>query len=235
MSTVAQQVHPEEVPSMAFALPPDILLSALMSSRLCHDLVGPIGAVNNGVELLAEADAEMRGEAESLIAKSAGQAIHRLGFFRLAYGGAAKSTITSEMARDAATAYFADSKIELLWDETIDAEDAELHTCILKLCLNLTMLAGDTLARGGTMRLKIAGSAAAPEIAINCEGPMATMPEAAVELLAQGGSGDLSIVSQLDARKIHPFVTGALANILGMVVNVPVNGPKAIEVNARKA
>lgn len=235
MSIVAQQVAPGEMPTMQFALPPEFLLSSLLSSRLCHDLVGPIGAVNNGVELLADADAEMRAEAESLIGKSAGQAIHRLGFFRIAYGGAAKSTITSEMARDAATAFFADSKIDLLWDETIDVENVERHTAILKLSLNLAMLAGDTLARGGSMRLKLSGTCAAPDIAVVCDGPMATMPDASVDVLAQGCSGDLSIVSELDARKIHPFVTGAFAALLGLVVKVPVNGPKQIEVSARQA
>ena len=91
MSIVAQAVHPGEVANMPFVLPTDLLMSALLSSRLCHDLVGPIGAVNNGVELMADSDDEMRAEAESLIAKSAGQAIHRLGFFRLAYGGTATS------------------------------------------------------------------------------------------------------------------------------------------------
>ena len=64
----------------------EIELAALLSARLCHDLAGPVGAVNNGAELLSDGDADGMEDARDLISSCAGQAVRRLRFFRLAYG-----------------------------------------------------------------------------------------------------------------------------------------------------
>src|SRR3954468_5609680 len=93
----------------------DIRVVELLSSRLCHELISPVGAINNGVELIEEMGAEMADEAIGLIAHSADQASRRLRLLRLAYGtaGSDKSNLT-EVAQ-AADGYFAGGKIKLEW------------------------------------------------------------------------------------------------------------------------
>lgn len=127
-------------------------LIALISSRLCHDLAGAIGAVNNGVELLAEeADAAMREEAIGLIAQSAQDAARRLSFFRLALGASGSlqdGMNLLELAR-VAKAYFAGGKVSL----NLPQQDADIPKALGKALLLGLSLAGSALPRGGSLTL----------------------------------------------------------------------------------
>lgn len=127
-------------------------LVALICSRLCHDLAGSIGAVNNGVELLAEeTDAAMREEAIGLIAQSASDAARRLSFFRLALG--ASGSISEPMAYTefsrVAKAYFDGGKLSLLLPSTAAPLPKPLGKALL---LGLS-LAAQALPRGGSLSL----------------------------------------------------------------------------------
>jgi histidine phosphotransferase ChpT len=94
----------------------DIRVAELLCSRLCHELVSPVGAINNGVELIEEMGEDMAEEAIALISHSAGQAARRLRLLRLAYGAAGgEGAVGFADAQQAATAYFADGKISLDW------------------------------------------------------------------------------------------------------------------------
>ncbi|WP_300295046.1 histidine phosphotransferase family protein [Ferrovibrio sp.] len=142
-------------------------LVALICSRLCHDLAGSIGAVNNGVELLAEeTDAMMREEAIGLIAQSANDAARRLAFFRLALG--ASGGVQDPMALDelsrVAHSYFAGGRLSLV----LPRDNVELPKPLGKALLLGLALAGQALPRGGTMTLARAGDG----WAIRAEGTM---------------------------------------------------------------
>lgn len=130
----------------------DLDLVALICSRLCHDLAGSIGAVNNGVELLAEeTDAAMRDEAIGLIAQSASDAARRLGFFRLALGASgstAEPMAYGELAR-VAKAYFGGGKLSLLLPNLEESVPKPLGKALL---LGLS-LAAEALPRGGSLSL----------------------------------------------------------------------------------
>lgn len=135
---------------------PDLV--ALICSRLCHDLAGSIGAVNNGVELLAEeTDAAMREEAIGLIAQSAGDAARRLSFFRLALG--ASGNMSEPMAyaefTRVARAYFDGGKLSLLLPATTEPLPKPLGKALL---LGLS-LAAQALPRGGSLSLVKDGAA----------------------------------------------------------------------------
>lgn len=135
---------------------PDLV--ALICSRLCHDLAGSIGAVNNGVELLAEeTDAAMREEAIGLIAQSASDAARRLSFFRLALG--ASGSMNEPMAyaefSRVAKAYFDGGKLSLLLPATTDPLPKPLGKALL-LALSL---AAQALPRGGSLSLGRDGAA----------------------------------------------------------------------------
>lgn len=149
-------------------------LVALICSRLCHDLAGAIGAVNNGVELLGEeTDAGMREEAIGLIAQSARDAAKRLAFFRLALGASGslqEGMNLLELAR-VAQAYFAGGKLAL----TLPQQDAEIPKALGKALLLGLSLAGGALPRGGTLTLTPEGKG----WSIRGEGAMLRWSEAA--------------------------------------------------------
>jgi histidine phosphotransferase ChpT len=140
--------------------------ASLLCSRLCHDLLSPVGALNNGIELMAdEHDPDMRARCLDLLAESARASANKLKFFRLAFGAAGGfgDAIDSREAKSAIEGlYGADGKIELGW---MVAEPALRKTAI-KVLLNLTLIAGDALVRGGRIDIAAEG----PEIVIRAEG-----------------------------------------------------------------
>ncbi len=164
-------------------------LASLLCSRLCHDLMSPVGALNNGIELLAdEQDPDMRDKCLELLADSARASANKLKFFRLAFGaaGAFGEEIDTHEAHAALAGLFgAERRIELGWMVAGD----RLPKGAAKLLLNLAMLAGDALVRGG--RLDVGGESrdGAIELVIRAEGPRILLDPALRETLAEGGSG----------------------------------------------
>lgn len=157
-------------------------LIALICSRLCHDLAGSIGAVNNGVELLAEeTDQAMREEAFGLIAQSAQDAARRLAFFRLALGasgGVEEPMGFMELSRVAQN-YFAGGKIVLRLPTT----DAPLPKPLAKAVLLGLLLAAQALPRGGQLHLQQNGGG----WQITGNGAMLRWPDAVAAALSETG------------------------------------------------
>jgi histidine phosphotransferase ChpT len=140
--------------------------ASLLCSRLCHDLLSPIGALNNGLELLAdETDPEMRERCMELLAESARASANKLKFFRLAFGAAGGfgELISTSDARTAIEALHVDDKVKLGW--MVDAN--ALPKVSMKVLLNLALIAGDALVRGGQLDIAAEGS----EIVVRAEGP----------------------------------------------------------------
>ena len=104
--------------------------ASLLCSRLCHDLLSPVGALNNGIELLAdEHDPEMRARCLDLLAESARASANKLKFFRLAFGAAGgfADVVDTREARVAIEGLFgADGRIQLGWmvDEPVMSKAA---------------------------------------------------------------------------------------------------------------
>ncbi|MCJ8190004.1 histidine phosphotransferase family protein [Sphingomicrobium aestuariivivum] len=164
--------------------------AALLCSRLCHDLMSPVGALNNGVELLAdEHDAEMRERVIELIGESAAATANKLKFFRLAFGAAGGfgSEIDTGEAKAALAGLFgAEKRIELGWmvDEPRLPKDA------VKLLLNLAMIAGDALVRGGKLDVGAERRGEEIELVIRAEGPRLIVDPAIRAVLEGAGEGD---------------------------------------------
>jgi len=152
---------------------PDPLdLSALLASKVCHDLINPIGALTTGLEVLEEeSDAELRAEAMRLIEVSAKKAVAGLAFARLAYGagGAYGSEVSLDQARAAARELFAFVKADLDWA----AAPVDTAKMVCKAVATLAVAAADCVPRGGTVRVEGDGN----EIRIRAEGPKARLPE----------------------------------------------------------
>lgn len=163
-------------------------LASLLCSRLCHDLMSPVGALNNGIELLAdETDPDMQEKCLELLADSARATANKLKFFRLAFGagGGFADEIDTREAEAALEGLFGDGKVEFGWV----VEDEKLPKGAIRLLLNLALLAGDALVRGGRLDVGAERGSGGIEIAVRAEGPRVLLDPALRETLATGGKG----------------------------------------------
>ena len=198
-------------------------LVALLCSRMCHDVISPVGAIVNGLEVLEdENDAAMHGFALDLIRKSARQASARLQFARLAFGaaGSAGASIDLGDAEQVARGLFQDDKVALTWS----APRARLPKNKVKLLLNLLITAMNAIPRGGVMAVAatgVAGLGEAPTVAftLKAKGLNARIPPHAEALLA--GVPESGTV---DAHGVQTYYVGLLARTAGMRVSLSIHG-----------
>ena len=194
----------------------DLTLAALLCSRLCHDLIGSIAAVKNGVELIAEHDDKaLVDEAQKLIALSAGEAVRRVQFCRLAFGAAGGIGAADDLAeaRRVAEGLTFGGKVELRWDAAIDTTTS-IGVDPVKLALNMLLLAIEALPRGGTAGVTIA-AAEDMDIVVTAVGKGARLVDASRRAL----TGQLA-ADDLDARSAQPYYAAALATALGASIEV---------------
>lgn len=132
----------------------DMEFSALLCSRLCHDLISPVGAIANGLEILDdENDDRMRAEVMTLLAKSAEITAAKLKFFRLSFGAAGGfgEKIPLSEAEAAVRGLYAAGNIDLVWKSDVGIMDKNA----LKAMLNMVLVAGESLVRGGRLLVEI--------------------------------------------------------------------------------
>lgn len=181
-------------------------LASLLCSRLCHDLMSPVGALNNGLELLAdEQDPDMREKCQELLADSARATANKLKFFRLAFGAAGGfgEQIDTHEAEAALQGLFgADRRIELGW--MVDSD--KLPKGAAKLLLNLAMIAGDALVRGGRLDVGAENRDGEIELVIRAEGPRILLDPTLRRMLVNG-DGDGAI----EPRAAGAWLAHALA------------------------
>ncbi len=214
--------------SAAVALDP-LDLAALLCSRVCHDLISPTGAIVNGLEVLEEkqSDEETKTFALDLIKKSAKTASARLQFCRLAFGAAGSATAQIDLgdAENMARAFIEDDKTKLTWN----LPRVLLPKNRVKLLLNMLIIAGQTIPRGGTLTVDPVGEGETMGFRVTAVGLNARIPQAVPGLL-EGTSESGSV----DAHAIQPFYTGLLARACGLKVELKPEGD-AIVVATRVA
>jgi histidine phosphotransferase ChpT len=196
-------------------------LAALLCSRVCHDLISPVGAVVNGIEVMEDdADEQTKTFALELIRKSAATASARLQFCRLAFGaaGSAGAAIDTGDAEGVARGMLEDDKVKITWS----LPRVLLPKNRVKLLLNLMVLAGATIPRGGSLVLEPIGEGDAMGFKVTSSGLNARIP-AAVPGLVAGESEN-----PVDAHAIQPFYTGLLARTCGMSVTLAPEGEKIV-------
>ncbi|MDH7972223.1 histidine phosphotransferase family protein [Sphingomonas sp. AR_OL41] len=180
--------------------------ASLLCSRLCHDLLSPVGALNNGLELLAdEHDPEMRQRCLELLAESAKASANKLKFFRLAFGAAGGfgETIDTREARAAIEGLFgANHRVNLGWL----IEDPTLPKGGIKVLLNLALLAGDALIRGGQLDIGAEYQNGQVEIVVRAEGPRIIL-DAELRQALLGETGDAVVTPRAAAAYlVHALV-----------------------------
>jgi len=190
-------------------------LAALLCSRVCHDLISPVGAIVNGIEVLDEdKDEETRTFALDLIKKSAGQASARLQFCRLAFGaaGSAGAQIDTGDAEKVARGLLEDDKLKIVWNLPRELKPKNQ----VKLLLNMLLVANAAVPRGGTLTVETPEGAAG--FRISASGLNARVTPAIADLLVG------SPAQPVDAHAIQPFYTGILARDCGLAVTAAAVG-----------
>ncbi len=197
--------------------PLDPYVLELMASRICHDVISPVGAINNGLELLQEMGIEGGAEAVSLIAKSAEQANRRLKLFRYAYGAAgSKDLVDAKDLRRVAFDYLQGSRAVLEWPETepMPMPGSQFPRGLMKSILNLIVLGSEMITKAGLVKVRQATPGGYP-IEIHVSGDGAGFRDG-MEAALQG-----TIEPQnLDARLVHAYITGALTRHYGLKLNL---------------
>jgi histidine phosphotransferase ChpT len=185
-------------------------LAALLCSRVCHDLISPVGAIVNGLEVMDEdKDEETKVFALDLIKKSAKQASAKLQFCRLAFGaaGSAGAQIDLGDAEKVARGLFGDDKTTIVWNLPREL----LPKNRVKLLLNMLLVAVGTIPRGGS--IAIDPTEGGKGFRLTASGLNARLAEAIAGLLVG------SPAHPVDAHGIQPLYTGILARDCGLTVS----------------
>lgn len=205
----------------------DIRVLELLASKLCHDLVSPVGAIRNGLELIEEMQEDEEGgeaggfaggflgEAVKLIDHSSGQADRRLRVFRLAYGVAGRDQKGFGDARNAAAGYVEGGRTRLDWPERVPHDMTAQRRGVVKLVLNLILLADEALTHGGLVSVAADGDETAGRIVVTAAGRPGTLnPDAAAALAGT------ATPEALTPRTIHAYLAGRLAESDGFRIAV---------------
>ncbi len=204
----------------------ELATAALLSSRLCHDLISPVGALANGLEVLAEeTDAEMRGIAMDLINNSAQQASIKLQFARFAYGagGSAGDAIDTTEAEKVVRAYIESTKAELVWKAPTIAAPKDA----VKLLLNFVMIGLDAIPYGGKIEATLEEEPGALQIIVSATGKKARFSDVTRALLTDGPVED-----PLNPRSIQAYYAALISRALGLKLNLS-EGEEQVAICAR--
>ena len=201
----------------------DLDLSALLCSRVCHDVISPVGAIANGLELMddPENDAEMKASALDMVRSAAKSATAKLKFCRIAFGaaGSAGAQIDMGEAGDIAKAFVGEEKIKLDWQ--VPRENRPKQD--VKLLLNMLLLAIEALPRGGVITMMAEGTG----FMVRAKGDRAKLKEAMVAVI--DGTSDLNT---LDARLIQPYYARMLSHAQNLKLSMAMEAEDTVAVMA---
>jgi histidine phosphotransferase ChpT len=197
----------------------DLDLAALLCSRVCHDVISPVGAIANGLELMddPEMDDETKETALDMVRSSARTASAKLKFCRIAFGaaGSAGALIDMGEAGETAKAFVGEEKIRLDWLAPRENRPKQQ----VKLALNMMLMAMAGIPRGGVITLMAEGDV----FTARASGDRAKVPEA----IAQVVDGTADLVT-LDARLVQPYYAKQLAQSAGLTLSMAMEGDDVV-------
>lgn len=194
-------------------------LASLLCSRVCHDIISPVGAINNGLELLDEGGSDT--DAMDLIRTSALNASVRLKFARLAFGasGSVGASIDTGEAEKAAKDFaLAEKKTDVSWT----GPRAIIAKNRVKLLMNLFLVAYGSIPRGGSLDILLENPDLDAKFTITAKGRMLRIPPKFTEI----ASG--VVEEAIDAHTIQPYYTVLLADECGMTLTATNTGEEIV-------
>jgi histidine phosphotransferase ChpT len=201
----------------------DLDLASLLCSRVCHDVISPVGAIANGLELMddAETDAEMKKTALEMVKSSAKTATAKLKFCRIAFGasGSAGALIDMSEAGEVARGFVGDEKVKLEWNAPRENRPKQE----VKLLLNMLLMAISGIPRGGVVSVGVDGR----NFVVTAKGERAKINEALATALA--GTAELT---SLDARLVQPYYARILAEASGLKLTMAMESEDTVGVRA---
>lgn len=197
-------------------------LTALVASRICHDMVEPMSAIIQGLEMIKGADGKTDPDALSLLDNGVGKAWAKLEFFRFAMAGAvAEGDSELEEGRAVAIKLYSVLKPELVWS----APAVKMPRPAVRVIVNLLLIANECLPRGGTVEITAEKTASGGEVKVTASGQRAKLRDATATAL-RGDEGELS------GHTIQPTLTALLARQGGVELSVR-EGEEKVELIAR--
>lgn len=193
------------------AMTDQLRIAEMLCTRLCHDLTGPIGAVNNGAEFLSEEGFNLQSQAVELITTSAFSAVARLQFYRAAYGrvkdhGEASLSEGQRLASD----FFSGTKVTLNWaGQYTDASGVSISQRMFRLLLNFIIITANSLLKGGTVAIRIEQTPAGKLIEVKATGDAVKCDKETEEALRQ-----LASIADLTPKNVQLYLTRSLAEEL---------------------
>jgi histidine phosphotransferase ChpT len=203
--------------SLPASAPDALELAALLCSRVCHDLISPVGAIVNGLEVLDDnPKPDDRDFALDLIRKSARKASARLQFCRLAFGAAGSSGAQIDLgdAEAMARGQIEDERTRLEWT----LPRLLLPKNRVKLLLNMLVIAQQTIPRGGVMSITPIGDGDTMGFRVRSVGPNARVPQAIADQLRETYEGSV------DSHAVQPYYTRLLAKACDLAVTLAADG-----------
>ena len=196
--------------------PSDLELAALISSKICHDVINPVGAIHNGLEILDEDDnADAQRYALEMIRNVTAQASARLQFARFAFGaaGSAGSLIDLGMAAQVSQGYVGMGKHKLVWPNAAGTMTKDR----VKLLLNLIASAITALPRGGEIVVAVTGTLDNPSYTLTCRGTSARPPQYLCDFITGNPPA-------IDSLTIQAYYTARLASTVSMKLDIVKDG-----------
>lgn len=195
----------------------EVKLAELLCTRLCHDLTGPIGAVNNGAEFLGDDGFSLPEQAVGLIVNSAQQAVNRLMFYRQAYGrvnyqGEASLNEVRKLSED----FFKSSRFILHWPHHFtDSADVSLSRKMAKLLLNMLIIVSGGMPRGGNIHVSLGKSEKGAEVKLRGEGTGVREDKEMIAAFRMETD-----IADITPKTAQPYFTARLADSLGVELNM---------------
>ena len=197
----------------------DLDLAALLCSRVCHDVISPVGAIANGLELIddPEMDEETKETALAMVRSSARTASAKLKFCRIAFGaaGSAGAMIDMGEAGEIAKAFVGEEKVKLDWQAPRENRPKQQ----VKLALNMMLMAMASIPRGGVVTVSVE----ADVFTARAQGDRAKVPEPIAQVV--DGTAELST---LDARLVQPYYAKQLALSAGLTLSIAPDGDDVV-------
>ena len=196
---------------MSVKLPLRVL--ELVTSRICHDLVSPVGAIGNGVELMQELGEDAGDEAISLIATSATQAAIRLKYFRLAYGAAGTDkNIGFREVKEVFSDWLKAGHVQVEFESNLELNFSMPPRGFLKCVLNLLIFAEECSRGEGRIFVSTLEGNKGIKI-LTTGGRVGFRDDAGTALMGE------TEPETLDARTIHAYMTGRFIEHFGFKIS----------------